>query len=158
MGQITSHSRFQSRGLVLVSTNSFNNIKGCKTLKDSFAGPFFIKALHGKKAVEVKLSEELSNKHPTFSVSLIKPYKSSDAEKLPLRNKVSQVIPPIESSGIKKITKVLKERKMRTNKLREYLVGYSDPACEDELLVEKDIPEATKPSRRFRKTRNNNIT
>ncbi|MBW0543824.1 hypothetical protein O181_083539 [Austropuccinia psidii MF-1] len=32
--------------LVLVSITNFNNIKGCKNLKDSFEGPFFIKALH----------------------------------------------------------------------------------------------------------------
>ncbi|MBW0524373.1 hypothetical protein O181_064088 [Austropuccinia psidii MF-1] len=38
---------FKVRDLVLVSTTNFNNIKGCKRLKDSFAGPFFIKALHG---------------------------------------------------------------------------------------------------------------
>ncbi|MBW0576271.1 hypothetical protein O181_115986 [Austropuccinia psidii MF-1] len=130
--------------LVLVSTTNFNNIKGCRNLKYSFSGPFVIKALHGENAVEVELSEELSNKHPTFPVSLIKPYKSSDAGKFPLRNKVPQVIPPIESSGSKKITKVLKERKLRTNKVREYLVRYSDPTCEDEWLPEKDIPEASK--------------
>ncbi|MBW0574408.1 hypothetical protein O181_114123 [Austropuccinia psidii MF-1] len=69
--------------LVLVSTTNFNNIKGCKKLKDSFAGPFVIKALHGENAVEVELSEELSNKHPRFPVSLIKPYKYSDSEKFP---------------------------------------------------------------------------
>ncbi|MBW0499336.1 hypothetical protein O181_039051 [Austropuccinia psidii MF-1] len=89
-------------------------------------------ALHGENAVEVELSEELSKKHPTFPVSLIKPYKSSDAEKFPLRNKVSQGIPPIESSGIEKITKTLKERKLTTNKVREYLVRDGDPAFEDE--------------------------
>ncbi|MBW0525977.1 hypothetical protein O181_065692 [Austropuccinia psidii MF-1] len=149
---------FKVGDLVLVSTTNFNNIKGCKTLKDSFARPFVIKALHGEKAFEVELSEELSNKHPTFPVSLIKPYKSSDGEKFPLRNKVPQVIPPIELSGIKKITKVLKERKMRTNKVREYLVMYSDPTCEDEGSAEKDIPEATKLLRKFIHTRNNNIT
>ncbi|MBW0511909.1 hypothetical protein O181_051624 [Austropuccinia psidii MF-1] len=93
---------------VLVTTTNFNNIKGCKKLKDSFAGPFVNKALHGENSVEVGLSEELSNKHPTFPVSLIKPYKHSDAEKFPLRNEVPQIIPPIESSGIKKISKVLK--------------------------------------------------
>ncbi|MBW0503109.1 hypothetical protein O181_042824 [Austropuccinia psidii MF-1] len=109
-------------------------------------------------AKEVELSEELSNKHPTFPVSLIKPYKSSDAEKFCLSNKFPQVIPPIESSGIKQITKALKERKLRTNKVREYLVGYSDPTCEDEWLAEKDIPEATKLLRRLRDTINNNIT
>ncbi|MBW0588115.1 hypothetical protein O181_127830, partial [Austropuccinia psidii MF-1] len=57
---------FEVGDLVLVSTMNFNNIKGCKKLKDSFSGPFLIKALHGENAVEVELSEELSNKHPTF--------------------------------------------------------------------------------------------
>ncbi|MBW0513826.1 hypothetical protein O181_053541 [Austropuccinia psidii MF-1] len=123
----------------------------------SHATPDF-KALHGENAVEVELSEELSNKHPTFPVILIKPYKSSGAEKFPLRNIVPQVIPPIEPSGIKKITKVLKERNLRTNKVRGYLVRYSDPAYEYELLAEKDIPEATKPLIGFRHTINNNIT
>ncbi|MBW0588114.1 hypothetical protein O181_127829 [Austropuccinia psidii MF-1] len=56
--------------LVLVSTANFNNIKACKKLKDYFTGIFVIKALHGENCVEVKLSEELSNKHPTFPVSL----------------------------------------------------------------------------------------
>ncbi|MBW0583910.1 hypothetical protein O181_123625 [Austropuccinia psidii MF-1] len=149
---------FKVGDLVVVSTTNFNNIKGFKKLKDSFAGPFVIKALHGENAVEVELSEELSNKHPTFPVSLIKPYKSSDAEKFPLRNKIPQAIPPVEPSGSKKITKDLKERKLRTNKVREYLVRYSDPTCEDEWLPEKDIPEATKLLRRFRHNRNNNIT
>ncbi|MBW0493977.1 hypothetical protein O181_033692 [Austropuccinia psidii MF-1] len=55
-------------------------------LKDYFAGPFAIKALHGENAIEVELSEELSSKHPTFPVSLVKPYKSSDAGKFPLRD------------------------------------------------------------------------
>ncbi|MBW0586218.1 hypothetical protein O181_125933 [Austropuccinia psidii MF-1] len=59
--------------LVLVSITNFNTIKGCKKLKDFFAGPFDIKALHGENAVEAELSKELSNKHPTFLVSLIKP-------------------------------------------------------------------------------------
>ncbi|MBW0554378.1 hypothetical protein O181_094093 [Austropuccinia psidii MF-1] len=149
---------FKVGDLVLVSTTNVNNMKGCKKLKYLFAGPFVIKALHGENAVEVELSEELSNKHPTFRLSLIKPYKSSDAEKFPLRNKVPQVIPPIESSGSKKITNVLKEIKLRTNKVREYLVRYSDPTCDDEWFPEKDMPEANKLLRRFRRTRNNNIT
>ncbi|MBW0544629.1 hypothetical protein O181_084344 [Austropuccinia psidii MF-1] len=149
---------FKVGDLVLVYTTNFNNIKGFKNLKDSFAGPFVIKPLHGQNSVKVELSKELSNKHLTFPVSLIKPYKSSDAEKFPLRNQVPQVIPPIETSGIKKITKVLRERKLRTKKVRGYLVRYSDPTWEDEWLEEKDIPEATKLLRRLRHTRNNNIT
>ncbi|MBW0586762.1 hypothetical protein O181_126477 [Austropuccinia psidii MF-1] len=149
---------FKLWDLVLVSNTNFNNIKGCKKLKDSFGGPFFIKALHGEKSVEVDLSEALSNKNPTFPVSLIKPYKSSYCEKFPVRNKFPQAIPPIESSGTKKITKVLQERKLRTNKVREYLVRYNRPTCEDECLAEKEIPEATKLLRRSRHTKNNNIT
>ncbi|MBW0544836.1 hypothetical protein O181_084551 [Austropuccinia psidii MF-1] len=94
--------------LVIVSTTNFNNIKQCKRLKDSFAGPFVIKALHGGNAVEVELSEDLINKHPKFSVSLIKPCQSGDSEKFPLNNKASQHIPPVESPGTKRITKVLK--------------------------------------------------
>ncbi|MBW0563671.1 hypothetical protein O181_103386 [Austropuccinia psidii MF-1] len=38
---------FKVGDLVLVSTTNFNNIKGCKNLRDSFAGPFVIKILHG---------------------------------------------------------------------------------------------------------------
>ncbi|MBW0513965.1 hypothetical protein O181_053680 [Austropuccinia psidii MF-1] len=144
--------------LVLVSTTNFNNIKGCKNLKDSFSGTFVIKALHGENAIEVELSEELRNRNPTFPVSLVKPYKSSDAEKFPLRNKVPQNIPPFESSGTRKITKVLNERNLRTSKVRKYLVRYSDPAFEDEWSAENDIPEATKLLRSFRHTRNENIT
>ncbi|MBW0554315.1 hypothetical protein O181_094030 [Austropuccinia psidii MF-1] len=86
---------FKVGDLVLVSTSNFNNTKGLKNLKESFAGTFDIKALHGENSVEVELSEELNNKHLTFPVSLIKPYNSSDSEKFPLRNKVPQVIPPI---------------------------------------------------------------
>ncbi|MBW0517334.1 hypothetical protein O181_057049 [Austropuccinia psidii MF-1] len=149
---------FKVGDLVLLSTTNFNTIKGCRKLKDSFAGPYVIKALHGENAVEVELSEELSNKHATFPVRLIKPDKSSDAEIFPLSNKVPQVIPPIESSGSKKKTKVLQDRKLRTNKVREYLVRYSDSTCEDEWWPEEDIPEATKLLRMFQHTRNNNIT
>ncbi|MBW0564979.1 hypothetical protein O181_104694 [Austropuccinia psidii MF-1] len=66
---------FKVGDLVILSTTNFNNIKECKKLKDSFAGTFVIKSLHGENAVEVELSSELSNKHPKFPVSLIKPYK-----------------------------------------------------------------------------------
>ncbi|MBW0548876.1 hypothetical protein O181_088591 [Austropuccinia psidii MF-1] len=149
---------FKVRDLILVSTTNFNNIKVYKKLKDSFAGPFVNKTLHGENADEVELSQELSNKHPTFAESLIKPYKSSDAEMFPMRHEVCPVILHIETSGIKKITKALKERKLRTKKVREYLLRYSNPACEDKWLEEKDIPEATKLLRRFINNRSNNIT
>ncbi|MBW0505144.1 hypothetical protein O181_044859 [Austropuccinia psidii MF-1] len=106
-----SHSTpdFKVEDLVLVSTTNLNNIKGCEKLKDSFSGTFVIKAPHGENAVEVELSEELSNKNPTFPVSLIKPYKSGDAKKFPLREEFPQHIPPFEPSCVKEITNFLKE-------------------------------------------------
>ncbi|MBW0569203.1 hypothetical protein O181_108918 [Austropuccinia psidii MF-1] len=63
---------FKVWDLILVSPLNFNNIKSPKKLKDSIAGPFIIKALHGTNSVQVELSGELENKHPTFPVSLVK--------------------------------------------------------------------------------------
>ncbi|MBW0464651.1 hypothetical protein O181_004366 [Austropuccinia psidii MF-1] len=139
--------------LVLVSTLNFNNIKGPKKLKDSFSGPFMIKALNGPNAVQLELTGELINKHPTFPVSLIKPYSSSDKELFPLRNKPPLEIPPLEEGEEKKIVKVLKERSTRNKKEREYLVRYRNPTQEDEWLIEKDIKDSYKLLRRFRHQR-----
>ncbi|MBW0532121.1 hypothetical protein O181_071836 [Austropuccinia psidii MF-1] len=77
---------FKIGDFVLVSTRNVNNIKGPNKLKDSFAGPFMIKALHGPNAVQLELTGELMRKHPAFPVGLIKPYRSSDKELFPLRN------------------------------------------------------------------------
>ncbi|MBW0516150.1 hypothetical protein O181_055865 [Austropuccinia psidii MF-1] len=99
---------FKVGDLVLVSTTNFNNIKGCKNLKDSSTGLVVINSLHGVNAIAVELSEELSNKNPKFPVFLIKPYKSSDTERFSFKNRVPQHLPPIESSGARKLTKVLK--------------------------------------------------
>ncbi|MBW0521846.1 hypothetical protein O181_061561 [Austropuccinia psidii MF-1] len=65
---------FKVRDLLLASTLNFNNMKGPKNWKNSFAGPFIIKAIHGTNAVQVELSGELENKHQTFPVSLVKHY------------------------------------------------------------------------------------
>ncbi|MBW0461399.1 hypothetical protein O181_001114 [Austropuccinia psidii MF-1] len=71
---------FKGRDLVLVSTTNFNNINRFKKVKDSFAGPSVIKALHAENSVGVELSVELSKKDPTFAVSLIMPYQSGSSE------------------------------------------------------------------------------
>ncbi|MBW0568409.1 hypothetical protein O181_108124 [Austropuccinia psidii MF-1] len=42
--------------LILVSTLNFNNIEGPNKFKDSFSGPFIMKALHGTNAVQAELS------------------------------------------------------------------------------------------------------
>ncbi|MBW0581155.1 hypothetical protein O181_120870 [Austropuccinia psidii MF-1] len=96
---------FKVGDLVLVSTLKFNNIQGPKKLKDSYVGPFVIVALHGTNAAQVELSDELENKHPTFQVSLIKPYQSTDKELFPLRNPTPLTIPPAEQDEDKKIKK-----------------------------------------------------
>ncbi|MBW0563435.1 hypothetical protein O181_103150 [Austropuccinia psidii MF-1] len=87
---------FKIGDLVLVSTLYFKKIKVPKKLKDSFAGPFMIKALHAPNAVQLELTGELMKKHPTSPVSLIKPYNSSDKDLFPLRNKPPLEIPPLE--------------------------------------------------------------
>ncbi|MBW0472672.1 hypothetical protein O181_012387 [Austropuccinia psidii MF-1] len=84
-----------------------------KKLKYSYVGPFVIFALHGTNAVQVELSGELENKHPTFPVSLIKPYQPAHKEFFPLRNPASSPVPPVEQSEDKKINKVIKERRLR---------------------------------------------
>ncbi|MBW0591302.1 hypothetical protein O181_131017 [Austropuccinia psidii MF-1] len=89
---------FKVGDLVLGSTLNFNNIKGPKKLKDSYVGPFVIVALHGTNAVQGELSGELENKHPTFPVSLIKPYHPADQELFPLRNPTSLTVPPVQQN------------------------------------------------------------
>ncbi|MBW0514939.1 hypothetical protein O181_054654 [Austropuccinia psidii MF-1] len=140
---------FKIGDLVLVSTLNLNNIKGTKKLKDSFAGPFMIKALHGPNSVQLELTGELINKQPTFPVSLIRPYSSSEKELFPLRNNCPLEIPPLEEGEEKKILKVLEERRTRNKKEREYLVRYRHPTQEYEWLLEKDITNADKLLRRF---------
>ncbi|MBW0522867.1 hypothetical protein O181_062582 [Austropuccinia psidii MF-1] len=103
-----SHKTPESKvgDLILVSSLNFDNIKGAKKLKDSFSGPFIIKALHGTNSLQVELSRELENKYPTFPVSLVKHYNSSDKELFPLRNGTPLKVPPLNKSEEKKVLKV----------------------------------------------------
>ncbi|MBW0525380.1 hypothetical protein O181_065095 [Austropuccinia psidii MF-1] len=78
---------FKVGDLILVSTLIFNNIKGQKELKYSFAGPFIIKALHGPNSVHLEVTGDLIDKHPNFPVSMIKLYSSSYKELFLLINK-----------------------------------------------------------------------
>ncbi|MBW0570020.1 hypothetical protein O181_109735 [Austropuccinia psidii MF-1] len=122
---------FKVGDLVLVSTLNFNNIKGLKKLKDSYVGPFVIVALHGTNAPKVELSGELENKHPTFPVSLMKPYQPADGELFPLRNPTPLAVPPVKHNKHRNIKKVIKERRLRGKNQREYLVRYRNPFHED---------------------------
>ncbi|MBW0577456.1 hypothetical protein O181_117171 [Austropuccinia psidii MF-1] len=144
---------FKVGDLALVSTLNFNNIKGPKKLKDYYVGPFVIFALHGTNEVQMELSGELENKHPTFPVSLIKPYQPADKELFPLRNPTPLTVPPVEQNEDRKIKKVIKERRLRGKNQREYLVRYRNPVHEDEWLAESEIPDSDKVLRRFRHER-----
>ncbi|MBW0569040.1 hypothetical protein O181_108755 [Austropuccinia psidii MF-1] len=136
-----------------LSNLNFNDIIGPMKLKDSFEGPFMIKALHAPNAVQLELTGELMNNQSTSPVSLIKPYSSSDKELFPLRNKPPLEIPPLEEGEEKEIMNVLKERRTRNKKEREYLVGYRNPTQEDEWLLEKYMKNADKLLRIFRHER-----
>ncbi|MBW0493552.1 hypothetical protein O181_033267 [Austropuccinia psidii MF-1] len=93
---------FKVGDLALVSTLNINNIKIPNKLKDSYVGPFVSVTLHGTNAVQVELSGESENKHPTFPVRLIKPYQPGYKEFIPLRNPTPLTIPPVEQSEDKK--------------------------------------------------------
>ncbi|MBW0501025.1 hypothetical protein O181_040740 [Austropuccinia psidii MF-1] len=144
---------FKVGDLILVSTLSFNHIKGPKRLKDSFSGPFIIKDLHGTNAVQVELSGELAYKHPTFPVSLAKHYTSIDKALFPLINETLLEVPPLDQSEEKKELKVLKARRLRGKNEREYLVRYKKPQHEDEWIVAEKIPDAKMFLRIFRHER-----
>ncbi|MBW0566541.1 hypothetical protein O181_106256 [Austropuccinia psidii MF-1] len=144
---------FKIGDLILVSTLNFNNIRGPKKLKDSFSGPFMTKALHGPNAVQLELTGELMNKHPTFPLSLIKPHSSSEKDIFPLRKKPPLEIPALEEGKENEIVKVLKGRRTRNKKEREYLVRYINPTQRDKWLLEKDIKNADKLLTRFRHER-----
>ena len=113
--------------------------------------------MHGANAVEVILTGELERKHPTFPVSLIKPYITSNTEKFPLRkDNIRVVIPPVEKDQLVKIKKVLQHRKIRKNNadVKQYLVRYSG-SKEDEWLTVDQIPDSEKVLRQYRADKRN---
>ncbi|MBW0572667.1 hypothetical protein O181_112382 [Austropuccinia psidii MF-1] len=140
---------FKVGDLVLVSTLNFNDIKSPMKPKYSDVGPFVIVSLYGTNAVQVGLSGELEKKHPTFPVSLIKPYQPAHKELFPLRNPTPLTVPPVEQNEDKNINKVIKERRLRRENQREYLVRYRNPIHKDEWLAESEIADSDKLLRLF---------
>ncbi|MBW0482031.1 hypothetical protein O181_021746 [Austropuccinia psidii MF-1] len=124
---------------------------------DSFLGPFTITKLLGKNAVEVKLTEEFSRKHPVFPVSLVKPYFQTEEEKFPFRKKnptQPEIVEVEDSPG--PVKKIIKARKIRLNgkDQRPYLVRFkSQKADTDKWLAEDAIPDLNLQLRRFRASR-----
>ncbi|MBW0480143.1 hypothetical protein O181_019858 [Austropuccinia psidii MF-1] len=107
---------FKEGDQVLVSTLSFNNLKGPSNMRDLFVAPFTISILIVKNAVEVKLTEEFSRKHPVFPVSLVKLYFQMEEDKFPSRKKNPtplEIVEVEDSSG--PVKKIIKARKIILN-------------------------------------------
>ncbi|MBW0571223.1 hypothetical protein O181_110938 [Austropuccinia psidii MF-1] len=145
---------FKEGDQVLVSTLNFTSLKGPKKMRDSFLGPFTILNLVGKNAVEVKLTEEFSRKHPVLPVSLVKPYFQKEEGKLPSRRKKPTPLEKVEvvdSPG--PVKKIIRARKIRLNvrDQRQYLVRFKNQtAYKDKWLEEDSIPDGNLHLRRFR--------
>ncbi|MBW0566015.1 hypothetical protein O181_105730 [Austropuccinia psidii MF-1] len=148
---------FKEGDQVLLSTLSFNNLKGPKKMRDSFVGPFTIIKLIGRNAVEVKLTEEFSRKHPVFPVSLVKPYFQTEEDKFPFRKKNTtppEIVEVEDSPGL--VKKIIKARKIRLNgkDQRQYLVIVKNQTADkDKWLAEDAIPDGDLHLRRFRSSR-----
>ncbi|MBW0467624.1 hypothetical protein O181_007339 [Austropuccinia psidii MF-1] len=130
---------FKEGDQVLVSTISFNNLRGPKKNRDSFVGPFTIIKLIGQNAVEVTLTEELSWKHPVFPEENPTPKEIVDVEDPP---------GPVK--------KIIRARKIRLNgrDQRQYLVRFKNQTAEkDKWLAEDAIPDGNLHLRRFSASR-----
>ncbi|MBW0475725.1 hypothetical protein O181_015440 [Austropuccinia psidii MF-1] len=148
---------FKEGDQVLVSTLNFNNLKGPKKMRDSFVGNFTIIKLIGKHAVEVKLTEEFSRKHPVFPMSWFKPYFQTKEDKFPSRMKNHTPPEIVEVEGSPgPVKKIIKARNIRLNgkDQRQYLVRFKHQTAEkDKGLAEDSIPDGKLYLRRFRASR-----
>ncbi|MBW0581230.1 hypothetical protein O181_120945 [Austropuccinia psidii MF-1] len=148
---------FKEGDQVLVSTLSFNNLIVPKNIRGAFVGPFTMIKLIGENAVEVKLTEEFSRKHPVFPVSLVKPYFQTEEDKFPSRKKnptPPEIVEVEDSPG--PVKKIIKARKIRHNgkDQRQYLVRFkSQTVNKYRWLAEDAIPDGNLHLRRFRDSR-----
>ncbi|MBW0477137.1 hypothetical protein O181_016852 [Austropuccinia psidii MF-1] len=106
-------------------------------MRDSFLGPFTIIKLIGINAVEVKLTEEFSRKHPVFP------------------NPTPPEIVEVEDSPVP-VKKIIKARKIRPNgkDQRQYLVTFKNQTADkDKWLSEDAIPDGDLHLRRIQASR-----
>ncbi|MBW0508188.1 hypothetical protein O181_047903 [Austropuccinia psidii MF-1] len=145
---------FKEGDQVLVSTQNFDNLKGPKKIRDSFVGPFTIINLVGKNAVDIKLTEEFSRKHPVFPVSLVKPYFQTQEDKFPSMKKIPTppgIVEVENSHG--PVKKIIRAREIRLNDRdqRKHLVRFKNQTADkDKWLAEDAIPDGNLHLRRFR--------
>ncbi|MBW0543325.1 hypothetical protein O181_083040 [Austropuccinia psidii MF-1] len=110
-----------------------------------------------KNAVEVKLTEEFSRKHPVVPVSLVKPYFQTEDDKFPSRKKnltEPEIVEVEDFPG--PLKQIIRARKIRLNgrDQRQYLVRFKhQTADKDKWLAEDAIPDGNLHLRRFRASR-----
>ncbi|MBW0541724.1 hypothetical protein O181_081439 [Austropuccinia psidii MF-1] len=124
-------TEFTEGDQVLVSTLNFTNLKGPKLIE--------------KTAVEVKLTEEFSRKHPVIQVSLVKPYFQTEENKFPSREKnpTPPEIVDVEDSPVP-VNKIIKARRIRLNgkDQRQYLVRFKNQTADkDKWFTEEAIQD-----------------
>jgi hypothetical protein len=149
--------------LVLISTLNFNNLGGNRKLKDSFVGPFVVQKFHGNNAVEVVLTGEFSQKHPTFLISLVKKFITNGAIKTYIVVYEQQKEPiPVIVDKQKIPSKVLDEKIVRIQgqDRRQYLVRFKNASTdEDKWLFKEQIKNVEPLLQRFRaRKRTMNVT
>ncbi|MBW0485766.1 hypothetical protein O181_025481 [Austropuccinia psidii MF-1] len=114
-------------------------------MRDLFVGPFTIIRLIGQNAVEVRLTEEFSRKHPVFPVSLVKAYQQTGGDRFPSRNNshTSQDIVEVEDFP-GPLKKIIKARKIRLDGKyhRQYLAIFKKQTPDKKKCLEENaIPD-----------------
>ncbi|MBW0545786.1 hypothetical protein O181_085501 [Austropuccinia psidii MF-1] len=104
-----------------------------------------------KNAVEVRLTEEFSRKHPVLPVSLVKPYFQTGEDKFPFKRKTTtppDIVEVEDSPGpVKKI-------RINGKDQRQYLVIFKNETADNDKRLAKDaIPNGNLHLRRFRASR-----
>ncbi|MBW0531913.1 hypothetical protein O181_071628 [Austropuccinia psidii MF-1] len=112
---------------------------------------------NSKNAVEFKLTEEFSRKHPVFPVNLVKPYFQTEERKFPSRRRnptPPETVEVEDSPG--PLSKIISARKIRLNgkDQGQYLVRFKNQTADKDKWVEEDaIPDGNLNLRRFRALR-----
>ncbi|MBW0473311.1 hypothetical protein O181_013026 [Austropuccinia psidii MF-1] len=110
-----------------------------------------------ENAVEVKLTEEFSRKHPIYPVTLVKPYFQTEEGKFPSRRRnptPSEIVEVEDSPG--PVSKIISARKIRLNEKdqRKKLVRFKNQTVDkDKWVAEDAISDWNLHLRRFRASR-----
>ncbi|MBW0518754.1 hypothetical protein O181_058469 [Austropuccinia psidii MF-1] len=144
---------FDTAAKCIAEAKEYNKQRWDKTHME----PDFKEGDQVKNAVEVKLTEEFSRKHPVFPVSLVKPYFQTEAEKFSSRRKnptPPEIVEVEDSPG--PVSKIIRARKIRLNgkDQRQCLVRFKNQTADkNKWFTEDDIPDGNLHLRRCRASR-----